>query len=166
MGYTGHLYWPFKGISFQNRNILLLLDPRATHHQDSCYVKYVKIVFFPQNCTTIFQYLTKESCHSNMFICSLHHALVLTPGNDVFLKQFTFFSQERHCHYGTSKVIVIMGTKTLSWPRWQQSISVTPTLILSSHLFQLTLDPAMKLDRWVKKLFHMRQKAINGEPLG
>lgn len=30
----------------------------------------------------------------------------------------------------------------------------------------LTQDPAMKLDRWVKKLFHMRQKAINGEPLG
>lgn len=26
-----------------------------THHQDSCYVKYVKIVFFSQNCTTIFQ---------------------------------------------------------------------------------------------------------------
>lgn len=30
----------------------------------------------------------------------------------------------------------------------------------------LTQDPAVKLDRWVKKLFHMRQKAINGEPLG
>jgi hypothetical protein len=86
-------------------------------------------------------------------MCSLHHALVLTPRNDVFLKQFTFFSQERHCHYGTSKVVIII-------------ISVKPTLILTSHPFQLTLDPAMKLDRWVKKLFHMRQKAINGEPLG
>ena len=31
------------------------MDPRATHYQDSCYVKYVKIVFIPQNCTTIFQ---------------------------------------------------------------------------------------------------------------
>lgn len=30
------------------------MDPRATDHQDSCYMKYMKIVFFPQNCT-IFQ---------------------------------------------------------------------------------------------------------------
>ena len=31
------------------------MDPRATHHKVSCYMKYVKIVFYPQNCTTIFQ---------------------------------------------------------------------------------------------------------------
>ncbi|XP_069698526.1 serine/Arginine-related protein 53-like isoform X2 [Periplaneta americana] len=29
----------------------------------------------------------------------------------------------------------------------------------------LSVDPQAKLDKWVKKLFHMRQKAINGEPL-
>lgn len=31
------------------------MHPYATHHQDSCYVKYVKIVFYSQNCTTNFQ---------------------------------------------------------------------------------------------------------------
>jgi hypothetical protein len=57
---------------------------------------------------------------SNMFMGSVHHALGLTPRNDVFLRQFIFFSQEQHCHYGSSKVItiiVVVVTKTLSWPR-------------------------------------------------
>jgi hypothetical protein len=40
--------------SSQNRKILLFMDQCATNHQDSCYIKYVKVVFFPQNCT-IFQ---------------------------------------------------------------------------------------------------------------
>lgn len=63
MGYTGHLYWTFKVISFQNRNILLLMDQRATHHQDARYVKYVKIVFlFPKTAPPFSNHLTKEWC--------------------------------------------------------------------------------------------------------
>ncbi|KAK7869141.1 hypothetical protein R5R35_006604 [Gryllus longicercus] len=29
----------------------------------------------------------------------------------------------------------------------------------------LLVDPELKLDKWVKKLFNLRQKAINGEPI-
>ena len=166
MGYTGHS----RESEFPKQKYFTFNGPTCCSSQ-RLMLREVCEKCIPKTAPPFSNQLTRESRQSNMFMCSVHHALVLTPRNDGFLKQFVFFSQEQQCHYGTSKVIIIMVTKTLSWPRWQQSISyrnrlLSPTLILSSHLFQLTLDPAMKLDRWVKKLFHMRQKAINGEPLG
>jgi hypothetical protein len=58
-----------------------------------------------------------------------------------------------------------MTREIISWASSELNLFYEAHLILSSHFFQLTQNPQMKLDRWVKKLFHMRQKAINGEPL-
>jgi hypothetical protein len=42
-------------MSSQNRKILLFLDQCAAHPQDTSFLKNVKVVFFPPNCTSILQ---------------------------------------------------------------------------------------------------------------
>ncbi|PSN31353.1 hypothetical protein C0J52_25997 [Blattella germanica] len=64
---------------------------------------------------------------------------------DESLNQFITFSPKEE---DTQRVIVFGTKKNLE-------------LLLKS----LNLDPQVKLEKWVKKLFHLRQKAINGEPL-
>lgn len=71
-------------------------------------------------------------------------------------------------HFSSSKSVVSQVSET-------SVIDLTTDAVLSGvqatedpeSIFHTSLaqDPQMKLDRWVKKLFHMRQKAINGEPL-
>jgi hypothetical protein len=115
---TGHLRELDVTVSSHYR-----MDPRATHHsQHSCYLKYVKIVFYPKLHHHFLTTLTENNQGDHMHVLCTP-CLVLTPSNDVFLKPFILFSLEWHCHYGTCRVIMVV-TKTLSWPRWQQFISV------------------------------------------
>jgi hypothetical protein len=47
-------------MSSQNRKILLFLDQCAAHLQDTSFLKNVKVMFFPPNCTRFSNRLTKE----------------------------------------------------------------------------------------------------------